>query len=63
MLMVKASALRTFLFFHFYPRVEEGSVITVPVKPQGQNLLDIIKSTFVGAIPVILTGLIFKYYR
>jgi protein involved in polysaccharide export with SLBB domain len=57
----KSRRTRNFSFFHFYPRVEEGSVIHVPLKPQGQEVLEIIKSTFVGAIPIILTGLILKF--
>lgn len=57
----KSKRTKNFSFLHFYPRVEEGSIITVPQKPQGQNILDIVKSTAIGAIPIILTGLIFKY--
>lgn len=57
----KSKRTKNFSFLHFYPRVEEGSVVTVPSKPQGQNLLDIVKSTVIAAIPVILTGIIFKF--
>ena len=59
----KSKRTRSFMFFHFYPKVEEGSVITVPVRPQGQEVSDLVKSTLVAAIPVILTAVIFKYVK
>ena len=59
----KSRRTRNFSFLHFYPRVEEGSTVTVPLKPQGQELLEIIKSTFVAAIPIIITAVIFKYAK
>ncbi len=57
----KSKRTRSFLFFHFYPKVEEGSVITVPERPQGQEISDLAKSTIVAAVPVVLTAIIFKY--
>jgi protein involved in polysaccharide export with SLBB domain len=59
----KSKRTKNFLFFHFYPNVQEGAVITVPEKPQGSELSDIGKSVIVAAIPVILTGIIFKYVK
>lgn len=59
----KSRRTRSFGFFKFYPKVEEGSIVTVPMKPKGQELGDIIKSVVVTAIPVILTGIIFKYVK
>ncbi len=57
----KSKRTRNFGFLHFYPKVQEGSVITVPKKPQGQEVSDLAKSVLVSAIPVILTAIIFKY--
>ena len=57
----KSRRTKSFFMFHFYPRVEEGSIITVPSRPQGAEISDLAKSTIVAAIPVILTGIIFKY--
>ncbi len=57
----KSRRTRNFGFLHFYPKVQEGSVIVVPKKPQGQEVSDLAKSVLVSAIPVILTAIIFKY--
>lgn len=59
----KSRRTKSFFFFHFYPKVEEGSIITVPSRPQGAEISDLAKSTIVAAIPVILTGIIFKYVK
>lgn len=59
----KSRRTKSFFFLHFYPRVEEGSIITVPSRPQGAEISDLAKSTIVAAIPVILTGIIFKYVK
>lgn len=57
----KSKRTKSFLFLRFYPKVEEGAVITVPQRPETQDAGDIIKTVLVGSIPVILTGVIFKY--
>jgi len=57
----KSRRTKSFLFMKFYPRVEEGSTVNVPFRPEGSELSDIAKSVIVAAIPVILTGIIFKY--
>ena len=59
----KSRRTRNFLVFHFYPHVEEGSVVNVPVKIAGQELGDAVKAVLVAAVPVILTGIIFKYIK
>ena len=59
----KSRRTKNFLVFHFYPRVEEGSMVIVPVKVGGQELGDAVKAVLVAAVPVILTGIIFKYIR
>ncbi|MEO6537327.1 MAG: SLBB domain-containing protein [Ferruginibacter sp.] len=59
----KSRRTKSFSFFHFYPRVQEGSIVTVPAKPEGQEVTDILKSVVLAAIPVILTGFIFKYIK
>lgn len=59
----KSRRTRNFLVFHFYPHVEEGSVVNVPVKIAGQELGDAVKAVLVAAVPVILTGIIFKYIQ
>lgn len=59
----KSKRTKNFFFFHFYPKVEEGSMITVPKRPQGSELSDLGKSLLVAAVPVVLTGIIFKYIK
>ncbi|HMJ48941.1 MAG TPA: hypothetical protein VK498_16530, partial [Ferruginibacter sp.] len=59
----KSRRTKSFLFMKFYPRVEEGSTVNVPYRPEGSELSDITKSVIVAAIPVILTGIIFKYVK
>jgi protein involved in polysaccharide export with SLBB domain len=59
----KSQRTKSFLFFHFYPKIKEGSVITVPPKPEGQDIADFAKSILLAAVPVILTGLLLKYIR
>ena len=57
----RSKRTKNFLFLRFYPRVEEGAVITVPERPQGQEISDLAKSTIVAAVPVVLTAIILKY--
>lgn len=59
----KSRRTKNFLFLHFYPKVEEGSMITVPYRPEGAEISDLVKSVIVASIPVILTGIIFKYIK
>ncbi|MBX2938684.1 MAG: SLBB domain-containing protein [Ferruginibacter sp.] len=59
----RSKRTRNFLFLHFYPKVEEGSVVVVPVRPEGAELGDMAKSVIIAAIPVLMTGFIFKYVR
>lgn len=59
----KSRRTKSFLFLKFYPKVDEGSVVSVPLKPEGQELGDIVKSVLVASIPILLTGIIFKYLQ
>ena len=57
----KSRRTKNFMFFHFYPKVEEGSIVTVPSRPEGAELTDIIKNAATTLVPLIVTGLILKY--
>jgi protein involved in polysaccharide export with SLBB domain len=57
----KSRRTKNFGFLHFYPKVLEGSTVIVPPKPKGEDVGDMMKSILVASIPVILTGIIFKY--
>jgi protein involved in polysaccharide export with SLBB domain len=59
----RSKRTRSFLFLHFYPKVKEGSIVNVPARPEGQGLSDLAKSTFIAAVPVVLTAIIFKYIQ
>lgn len=59
----KSRRTKNIFFFHFYPKVEEGSIVTVPPKPDGQDIADLAKSILIAAVPVVLTALIFKYVK
>jgi protein involved in polysaccharide export with SLBB domain len=53
----KSQKTRNFGFIHFYPKVHEGSVVTVPVKPQGKAVTSLITQSFITAIPLALVYL------
>lgn len=57
----RSKRTKSFLFLRFYPKVDEGAVVTVPQRPETQDAGEIIKTVLVGSIPIILTGIIFKY--
>jgi protein involved in polysaccharide export with SLBB domain len=56
----RSKRTRSFLFFNFYPRVEEGSVIIVPTRPKGQDVADITKSVLIASVPVVLTAILLR---
>ncbi len=56
----KSKRTRNFGFFHFYPKVEQGSIITVPVKPQGKGFTNFAAQGFVTAIPILIAYLLTK---
>ena len=51
---------KSFGFFHFFPQVEEGSTIIVPVKPEGRVIGDFIQQAATTVIPAVLTYLLIK---
>lgn len=57
----KSRRTRNFLFFHFYPKIEEGSVVNIPKRPEGQEVLDIVKQTAVSLVPIFVTALLLKF--
>ena len=59
----KSRRTKSFGFLKFYPKVEEGSTVMVPIRPQGQDLGEVVKSVIVAAIPVVLTAILFKYIK
>ena len=51
---------KSFGFFHFFPQVEEGSTIVVPLKPEGRVIGDFIQQAATTVIPAVLTYLLIK---
>jgi protein involved in polysaccharide export with SLBB domain len=47
-----------FGLFHFYPKVEAGSVVTVPVRPEGKNFGEFASQALVTSVPLVLAYLI-----
>ena len=48
----KSKRTKNFGFFHFYPNVEEGSTVMVPVKPEGKGVTDFATQLLVSAVPI-----------
>ncbi len=57
----KSRRTRNFMFFHFYPKVEEGALVTIPKRPEGQELTDVVKTTASTLVPIVVTALLLKY--
>jgi protein involved in polysaccharide export with SLBB domain len=56
----RSKRTRNLFFAHFYPRVEEGSVITIPERPEGKDVSNALTQGLTTAIPIVLTYLILK---
>jgi protein involved in polysaccharide export with SLBB domain len=56
----KSMRTKNIFFFHIYPRVEEGSTITVPPRPENKDFSNAMATALTTAIPLIITYLIFK---
>ncbi len=56
----KSEKTHNFGFLHFYPKVKQGSVINVPVKPEGKGFSSTLTQGLISAIPIALVYLITK---
>lgn len=56
----KSQRTRNFGFFHFYPKVKEGSIVVVPVKPKGSGIANFATQVLVTAIPIFVAYLLTK---
>ncbi len=54
----RSKRTHNFGFFHFYPGVEEGSIIVVPVKPEGRNVLNFATQVLVTSLPILIAFLL-----
>jgi protein involved in polysaccharide export with SLBB domain len=51
----KSMRTKNFMFFHFYPKVKQGSNIIVPFREEGKEYSDVLKGTFQTTITVATT--------
>jgi len=56
----RSKRTRNLFFAHFYPKVEEGSIITIPDRPEGKDISNALTQGLTTAIPIVLTYLILK---
>ena len=54
----KSRRTHNFGFFHFYPKVEAGSTVMVPLRPEGKNIGEVASQGLVTALPLLLAYLI-----
>lgn len=52
----KSRRTKNIFFIHFYPRVKEGTTVTVPVRPEGAEVTDTILQVIVSTIPLALAA-------
>lgn len=51
----KSKRTKNLFFAHFYPKTEEGSTITVPERPEGKEVTNVLTQGLITAIPLVLT--------
>jgi protein involved in polysaccharide export with SLBB domain len=56
----KSEKTHNFGFLHFYPRIKPGTVINVPVRPEGKGLSSTLAQGFISAIPIAIVYLLTK---
>ncbi|MBL0355662.1 MAG: SLBB domain-containing protein [Chitinophagaceae bacterium] len=56
----KSRRTRNFFFMHFYPKIEEGCVITVPERPEGKDIGNAVVQGLTATIPLVVTYLLLK---
>jgi protein involved in polysaccharide export with SLBB domain len=56
----KSKRTKNFGFFHFYPKVEEGSIVVVPIKPEGKGFGDFATQLVTTVVPIIIATIISK---
>jgi protein involved in polysaccharide export with SLBB domain len=51
----RSKRTKNFFFIHFYPKVEQGCVITVPERPEGKDIGGSVVQGMTAAIPLLIT--------
>ena len=52
----KSKRTKNIFFMHFYPKVKEGAVVNVPLRPQGAEITDTLLQVVVSTIPIALAA-------
>ena len=56
----KSKRTKNFFFIHFYPKIEEGCVITVPERPEGKDIGNSVVQGITATLPIVITYLLLK---
>lgn len=56
----KSKRTKNFGFFHFYPKVEPGSIVVVPVRPEGKALGNFASQVLVTSVPLFVAYILTK---
>ena len=56
----RSKRTKNFCFLHFYPKVEEGSTITVPERPEGKDVSGNVVQALTTVLPIVVTYLLLK---
>ncbi|MDP4285886.1 MAG: SLBB domain-containing protein [Bacteroidota bacterium] len=56
----KSRRTRNFGFFHFYPKVEQGSTVMIPTRPKSGVIANFSTQVLVTAIPILVAYLLTK---
>jgi protein involved in polysaccharide export with SLBB domain len=56
----RSKRTKNFCFLHFYPKIEEGSTITVPERPEGKDLSGNVVQGLTTILPIVATYLLLK---
>jgi polysaccharide biosynthesis/export protein len=59
----KSRQTTNILFFHFYPKVKEGSIINVPFRPEGKEVTDTALQVILSSIPLAISILISRIIK
>lgn len=56
----KSRKTKNFGIFHFYPKVEAGSIVVVPTRPEGKGLGNFASQVLVTSLPIFIAFLLTK---
>ncbi|MGC4100051.1 SLBB domain-containing protein [Ferruginibacter sp.] len=56
----KSKRTKNLFFFHFYPKVAEGSTVNVPFKAEGSQVVDIVKQAGLSIVTIVTGVLVAK---